>query len=271
MADDERPDQPPLTLGSTAPLTKDALEQTHDPVEYRRRVVVGQLGRIPARLILAAIDLAEARRAQPVSEAHLVYGALEQSDSLVALLTELTVQVSAIQDYVGERLSSDAPPSIDVVQQADGRREIYRYGMLDAIEGRATMLAATPAGHPVDAIDVFVAALFDPKSLTTYATAAVAGVDRQLLLEGIRQRLSRYEGVTFPPARIVDFEPPTRISWSKRDEVVRALPSAATADAYWTYTKHEDEMLVYAESDATLNVLRAEGLIDDATAEKPTA
>lgn len=246
-----------------------AAHSQHNEPDHPRRVVVGNLGRIPVEFVLTAVDLAQARQAQGLSEAHLVYAALERSRDLVSLLVDLAVPVPVVRDYIATHLEVDAPPSIDIVQQADGKREVYRYGMVDVIEGRSMVLAATPAAHSVDAVDIFVAALFDPKSLTTYATSAMAGVDRAQLLVGIRQRLSRYDGVEFPPTRTVDLSAPTRIRWSRRDKVVRTLQATESEDAYWTYVKIGDEMLLYVESDTALDQLRAERLIDTDPTEEP--
>lgn len=249
----------------------DDLDNPLDGPDHRRRVVVGQLGRIPLDVILAGADLAQAQHAQGFSEAHLVYAALERSLDLVSLLTDLAVPVSIVQDYIGTQLEVDAPPSINIVQHADGRREVYRYGMLDVIEGRAMVLAATPEPHSVDAVDIFVAALFDPKSLTTYVTSALAGADRLQLLDGIRQRLSRYGGIRFSPSRTAVLGAPIRISWSKRDKVVQTLQATESGGAYWTYVKIGDEMLLYVESDTVLDQLRVERLIDGDSVEEPKA
>lgn len=185
------------------------------------------------------------------------------------LLAELGVPVGVVRDYLNGYLDRDPPPSFNVVVQPDGNREIYRYGMVDLIEGRAMVLAATPQAHPVDAVDLYVSALFDPKSLTTFATAAVGGVDPTRLVEELAVRLSRYGGVRFPPARVATLGTLVRISWSSRDQVVRVLRAAVGSDVFWTYTKIGDQMVLSAETEAVIVPLRAAGLINGGSPVEP--
>ncbi|MCA1606413.1 MAG: hypothetical protein LC775_13310 [Acidobacteria bacterium] len=208
---------------------------------------------------MAAVQTAEANSAKGVSEAHLLYSALNRSQSLVALLTGLGVPITVVRDHFQAYLRADSAPGIDVVDLPDGGREVYRYGMLDLIEGRASGLAAAPESHALDAIDIFVAALFDPKSMTTYATAVMAGVDRSDLLDQMSNQLRRYRGVVFPPTRVVRLEPPGRVAWSKRQDVVEFLKATVGRDVYWTYRKSEDDLLIYSESAAVLGSIIARG------------
>lgn len=245
--------------GSGPPTTGGA-EDLPTGAWSRRGVVVGEPPRLPTSLLLDAAELAHSHGSPRLSEAHVLCALLRKSRDLVRLLTSLQVPVTAVEEHLALHLDADVPPDVDVVGRDDGGREIYSYGMVPRIEGRAAVLAAAPAPHPVDAIDVFVSALFDPKSLTTYATAVKAGIDRTRLLADLSGQLGRYGGIAFPPSRVAQLEPPLRVAWASRDEVVQLLSAEVGETAFWSYSKLDDDMLVYAESREILDLLVSRGL-----------
>lgn len=247
------PERPP------SPTTGAAQESPTEP-PFWRDAVIGELPRIPVRLLVAAAELAERSGSRRLSEAHLMCALLRHSRGAVQLLARLQVPVSVVEEHIAAHLEDEVPPDTDIVPRSDGGREIYSYGMVQLIVGRATVLAAARHAHPVDAIDVFVSSLFDPKSLTTYATTLVAGVDRARLLADISGLLGRYDGIAFPSARVTRLELPLRVDWTKRDEVVRLLTSEFGEDVFWSYSKSQDDMLVHAESREVLDLLVSRGL-----------
>lgn len=208
--------------------------------------VAGRADSMPFRLVVSATDTALERGAAPLTEAHLLHAVLH-APNVQALLNDMAVQTGAIAEFVASKLELDAPPTIERLERSDGGFEIRRYGVVDQIEGRAVVLAATPEAHAVDEVDVLVAGLFDPTSMTSRAFAVVAGVDRDAALQGIVDRMARYRNVLFPPTRLVQLGSSLRFPWTRQNEVIAQLKARVPPEVYWTYFRDEDELVVAVE------------------------
>jgi hypothetical protein len=92
----------------------------------------------------------------------------------------------------------------------------------DHLLGQAALLASLEAAHPVDAIDLFVAGLFDPLSSASHVAVVDLDVDRDRLLDGLAATLDRYRGARIPRTRLTEVAGPLRVQWSRRDAAVTA-------------------------------------------------
>ncbi|MGH9268895.1 MAG: hypothetical protein ACRD0D_12070 [Acidimicrobiales bacterium] len=220
-------------------------------------LLVGPSPRLPVRLLLSAIERAEANGVG-VAEAHLLSATLE-SPRLRRVLEDHGVPVDVLRGTLQDELARPTPPAFRI-DRGPGRLEVANYGMVHAVEGRAAVLAATPSAHPMDGIDIFVAAIFDFASITTRALVSECRVDRTELLRHLSGSLDRYAGVTFPSVRSAALLAPVRAPWGVRDEVVALLREAVPAETHWTYTRWGDELVIFSESEPVYALLRARGL-----------
>lgn len=223
------------------------------------QVVVGPVSRMPTRVLFRALELAQESGAKGLTEAHLVCALLE-SRKLQAALEEAAVPIDALRAHLAGELSRDAPPNLEVRKRNDGGFEVSRYGMVEQIEGRAGVLASAVQAHQLDSIDLFVAALFDTKSLTTYVLSSI-GSERAIVIRDLATRHERYQGISFPGTRVTTLSLPLRIPWSRWQEVVASLRATIPEGVHWTYSKDGDDMLVRWEDDIVERALRDQGLV----------
>jgi hypothetical protein len=123
------------------------------------------------------------------------------------------------------------------------------YGGAAELVGRAGVFANTEHTHPLDAVDILVAALFDPLSATSHIAVLDQGVDRDQLLANICDGTGRYAGVVFPLTDLHLMSGPISLPWSLRESVVRLLADLLD-DSQWTYTRSKDQILVVVDADA---------------------
>jgi len=228
------------------------------PSDSPMEVVVGPLIRMPTRVLLRAVELARENGAEGLSEAHLVCALLESS-KLQAALEEASVPFEALRQRMVSELPRDAPPNLEVRQRDDGGYEVGQYGMVEMIEGRAGVLAAAAHAHNQAPIDLFVAALFDPKSLTTYVLSSI-GADRGGVIKHLADRFDRYRGIAFPGTSVTTLSLPLRLPWSRREEVVELLSGSIPEGVSWTFAKDGDDMLLRWSDDVVERTLRDHGL-----------
>lgn len=185
-----------------------------------------------------------------------MYAALG-SASLSEVLGELSISAEALTSAITPMLRIDAPPSIRIATVSSDRTEIYRYGASDQIQGRAEVLAAVPREHKVDALDIFVAALLDPRSLTSRIVAIDAHIDRDDLLVKIARVSGRYNGVRFPRTVVIALQDPLRAPWDRRDDVLVVIRDSLSDEVYWTYVRRDDEIHVLVQEGVDISSVAA--------------
>lgn len=224
------------------------------------RAIRASVTGLPMKLLLAAVEQARERGVQVPAEAHLVAAALSSS-LLTGALDDVELDWPTIREAVELRLDAEPPASISVTGASKGTLAVGLYGGLIALDARATVLAALPKPHSVDPIDVFVAALFDPHSLTSRAVEFAPGASRLELLARLSTSLGRYAGIQYPLSRVASLPHAFRVSWALRDNVSHALRRELPPDFMWMCRRDGDELLIRAESEMVGDILAAEGYL----------
>jgi len=224
------------------------------------RAITASVAGLPTKLLLAAVERAQERDVQVPAEAHLVAVALNSS-LLRGALDEAELDWPSVRETIELRLDAEPPPSIAVTGTSKGTLAVGLYGGLIALDARATVLAALPEPHSVDPIDVFVAALFDPHSLTSRAVEFASGASRLEVLARLSTSLGRYAGIQYPSSRVASLPHAFRVSWALRDDVSHALRRTLPPDTMWMCRRDGDELLIRAESQMVGDILASEGYL----------
>jgi hypothetical protein len=158
---------------------------------------LGQSPMMSSSLIYKAASLAAPAAAQSLTEAQIIIAALD-ADALTNLCRELRLDHEALKSALSEALTIPPPDAGLLVYLNDDPPSIWRKPSADRLEGRASVLACAAQAHPLDTVDVFVAALFDPQSVTSNAVIEDLGRNRDDLLRNIAAQTNRYTRIEFP-------------------------------------------------------------------------
>lgn len=214
---------------------------------------------LPTHLVLAAVGLAREYGLPQPAEAHLIVASLKVP-LLSRALGDIGIDSDSLLSALESHLGVGGPVEFGV-EETDGGTTVSFAAGLATIGARASVLAALPTSHSVDPVDVFLATIFDPLSVTSRELERSAGLDRQQAASALAALSQRYGRLSLPPSRAVLLPYTLRTSWDRRDDVARTLRQHVPPHIVWRCRRDASELIIEAETDDVRRVLTEEGML----------